>query len=102
MIPLPAGRTGNSNRRGRAAHAHPPTAACDTGSRSVNGSSAAGVVTSAAGCPSGPLTSTSRLTGSIPLNPGVFSSLASQLSVNLPFRVGAVSAALLGSESRLP
>ncbi|MFI1100768.1 hypothetical protein [Streptomyces melanogenes] len=68
---------------------------------SVSGSSAAGVVTSAAGCPSGPLDTTRHLTGDTALNPGVFSSLASQLSVDLPFRVGGTQAALPGGEARV-
>lgn len=67
----------------------------------VSGSSAAGVVTSAPGCPSGPLDATRQLTGGTALTPGVFSSLASQLSVDLPFRVGGAQAALPGSEARV-
>lgn len=68
---------------------------------SVSGSSGAGVVTSSPGCPSGPLTDTRQLTGSTPLTAGVFSSLASQLSVNLPFRVGATAAALPNGEGQV-
>ncbi|WP_329395147.1 hypothetical protein [Streptomyces melanogenes] len=67
----------------------------------VSGSSAAGVVTSSSGCPSGPLDTTRRLTGGTALSPGVFSSLASQLSVDLPFRVGGTQAALPGGEGRV-
>ncbi|MFI1172792.1 hypothetical protein [Streptomyces melanogenes] len=67
----------------------------------VSASSAAGAVTSAVGCPSGPLDATRHLTGSTALNPGVFSSLASQLSVDLPFRVGATQAALPGPDARV-
>lgn len=80
-----------------------PTAAVPAGAAGrapdplgVNASGSTGVVTGSAGCPSGPLTDTRQLTGGAALNPGVFSSLASQLDVSLPFRVGAASAALPG------
>ncbi|RSS40460.1 hypothetical protein EF912_32260 [Streptomyces sp. WAC07061] len=67
----------------------------------VSASSAAGVVTGAPACPSGPLTDGRLLTGSASLNPGVFSSLPSQLGVSLPFRVGAPQAALPGDDARV-
>lgn len=67
----------------------------------VSGSGTAGVVTSGPGCPSGPLTATRQVTGGTPLNPGVFSSPASLLSVSLPFRVGATGAALPDGEGRV-
>ncbi|WP_129593289.1 hypothetical protein [Streptomyces sp. C] len=67
----------------------------------VSASSAAGVVTSAPACSPGPLTDGRLLTGSASLNPGVFSSLASQLGVSLPFRVGATQAALPEDDARV-
>ncbi|MFJ8213511.1 hypothetical protein [Streptomyces sp. NPDC096033] len=66
----------------------------------VSASSVTGVVTGSAGCPTGPLTDTRLTTGGAALNPGVFSSLASQLNVSLPFRVGAPSAALPAGEGQ--
>ncbi|MCX5379216.1 hypothetical protein [Streptomyces sp. NBC_00091] len=67
----------------------------------VTASSTAGVVTSAPGCPSGPLTEGRLLTGSTSLPPGAFSSLASQLSVSLPFRIGGIQVGLSGSEAQV-
>ncbi|MGE7389997.1 hypothetical protein ACQKM2_31405 [Streptomyces sp. NPDC004126] len=60
----------------------------------VNASGADGVVTSSAGCPAGPLTGGRTLSGSDTLDAGVFSSLPTQMAVNLPFRVGGAQSAL--------
>ncbi|WP_405981414.1 hypothetical protein [Streptomyces sp. NBC_00158] len=60
----------------------------------VNASGADAAVASSAGCPAGPLTDGRTLSGSDALAAGVFSSLPTQLAVNLPFRVGGTQAAL--------
>ncbi|MFD0357325.1 hypothetical protein ACFVHW_26830 [Streptomyces sp. NPDC127110] len=67
----------------------------------VTGSSAAGEVGSDSGCSSGPLTDGRLFLGSASLAPGQFSSLAAQMGVSLPFRVGAGQAALPEDDTRV-
>ncbi|MEU9037099.1 hypothetical protein AB0D45_19655 [Streptomyces sp. NPDC048352] len=67
----------------------------------VSGSGADGVVTSAPGCPAGPLTDGRTVGGGAALGPGVFSALPSQMAVHLPFRVGGTQAALPAADTQV-
>lgn len=79
-----------------AAVAAAPAGAAGRGPDPVNVSASGtnGVVTSSPGCPAGPLTDGRTLGGSDTLAAGVFSSLPTQLTLNLPFRVGGTQSAL--------